>query len=261
MGRLPEGAERRLHPRSEFLLKVHYERPKDVLPDYITDLAMGGAFICTPLEFKTNDNVRFSISFPGLIDPIDLDAVVRWHRPADPETNAGIGVEFVYSSDDQKGLVRDLLDRLNVPVPTQRADHPFRLFLVEDNDFAQRLFRHAVKRFHKEAQAEDLIDVVSAHTGDQALELLKQEPRFDLAIIDHFLPVLTGASLIRELRTMGPHRETPVLVISIGGEGVREEILSAGADLYLDKPVILKQLINTLRILFTTQRMQADSQS
>jgi len=44
-------------------------------------------------------------------------------------------------------------------------------------------------------------------------------------------------------------KDTPVLVISVGGEGVRENVMRTGADLYLDKPVLLKQLLTTLQLL------------
>jgi CheY-like chemotaxis protein len=122
------------------------------------------------------------------------------------------------------------------------------VLLVEDNDFAQKLFRHAVKRFHYEWRDGGSLQVIGAGDGLDALKLLEQTP-IDLAIVDFFLPSLGGAELIRRMRGDPRWAHVPVLVISVGGDGVREEALAAGADLYLDKPVLLKQLLTTLHLL------------
>ena len=70
-------------------------------------------------------------------------------------------------------------------------------------------------------------------------------------MVDYFLPVMTGADVIRKMRQKPQFEATRVLVVSVGGDGVREDALAAGADLYLDKPVLRKQLINTLRLMLT----------
>ena len=51
---------------------------------------------------------------------------------------------------------------------------------------------------------------------------------------------------------MPRYARTPIVVISAGGDGVREDALDAGADLYVDKPVLLKSLLDTLQVLLTT---------
>ena len=71
------------------------------------------------------------------------------------------------------------------------------------------------------------------------------------------LPVLTGAEVVQRLRQMPEGAEMPVLVVSVGGAGVREAAMQAGADLYLDKPVLLKQLLATLRLLVAKRQQQA----
>ena len=43
-------------------------------------------------------------------------------------------------------------------------------------------------------------------------------------------------------------------MVSVGGGSVRKEALAAGADLYLDKPVLLKQLLATLRLLLSKRK-------
>ena len=46
----------------------------------------------------------------------------------------------------------------------------------------------------------------------------------------------------------------PILMISVGGNEVRREALDAGATLFMDKPVLLTQLLETLRVLILKER-------
>jgi hypothetical protein len=41
----------------------------------------------------------------------------------------------------------------------------------------------------------------------------------------------------------------PIVAISVGGSDAREAAISAGADLFLDKPVVLRDLFRTLQVL------------
>jgi DNA-binding response OmpR family regulator len=42
---------------------------------------------------------------------------------------------------------------------------------------------------------------------------------------------------------------TPIVAISVGGRDAREATLSAGADVFVDKPLVFRDLFNTLRIV------------
>jgi len=246
------GSERRSDERTSMVLKVEYSDPEDLLADYLTDVGEGGLFVCTQAPFEIGDRIAFSISFPKLLEPVALQGIVRWHRSAEeaPQESPGVGVELVYDNDAHRQQIRSLLEKLREQAsrrPPARPT-PFRVLLVEDNHFAHDLFRHAVKRFHRELDGTGELQVLSAHNGQEALEIASQN-EVDLAIVDYFLPVMTGDELIRRIREDERNAHTPILVISVGGEGVREESLGAGADLYLDKPVMLKQLLTTLHLL------------
>jgi CheY-like chemotaxis protein len=160
-------------------------------------------------------------------------------------------VQIVYHDDEQRQVVSRLIERLRSQPEESDEERPFRVLLVEDNDFAHKLFNHAVKRFHKEWRRGLPLEIVGAKDGREALEVL-ESTSVDLALVDFFLPVMSGAELIRRMRRDRRLAGTPVLVISVGGAGVREESFAAGADLYLDKPVLLKQLITTLHALLRT---------
>jgi len=131
--------------------------------------------------------------------------------------------------------------------PVARAG-TFCVMLVEDNSFVSELFRHAVRKFQYELGEYEKHDLVMAQTGLEALRIL-ESTRPDVVILDHYLPGITGCALIRRIRSMPGHEQTPILMISMGGNDVRREALESGASLYMDKPVLLTQLLTTLRTL------------
>jgi CheY-like chemotaxis protein len=72
---------------------------------------------------------------------------------------------------------------------------------------------------------------------------------YNLVVVDYYLPAEDGAALISRMRRDERYASTPVLAISVGGRDARDATISAGADLFLDKPVVLRDLLRTLQVL------------
>lgn len=256
----PVAADRRRSPRVHVLLRLEYEARDDLAADYVTDLADGGLFIRTDLNLEVGARVAVSLSFPGLLEPTVVECVVRWRRPPDPQTpreQVGVGVEFIGSLPEQQERVQALLQRLGKPGstrPSQPNMNTFRVLLVEDNAFVSELFRHAVLKLHHELVDYESHDLMMARTGHEALRMLGGDRKPDVVILDHYLPGITGCSLVRRIRSMPDHQRTPILMISMGGDEIRREALASGATLYLDKPILLTQLLETLRALTSKER-------
>ena len=58
-----------------------------------------------------------------------------------------------------------------------------------------------------------------------------------------------GANVIKELRKKPTTRRLPVIAMSSGGPGAREAAERAGADWFLEKPMRLAELLETMREL------------
>lgn len=89
-------------------------------------------------------------------------------------------------------------------------------------------------------------DIQVAHNGDDGMALTADE-RFDLAIIDIFMPEKNGLSMIMELREKSP--DTKIIAIS-GMTRTGTDFLGAaenlGSDLVLEKPFVAEEFIQAV---------------
>jgi DNA-binding response OmpR family regulator len=90
--------------------------------------------------------------------------------------------------------------------------------------------------------------VDTAANGRDALARLAEAP-YDALIIDVYLPVIDGAHVIEQVRSRLGLVALPVIAVSAGGEAARSAALRAGANLFIDKPMRLRQVIETIRSL------------
>jgi CheY-like chemotaxis protein len=126
---------------------------------------------------------------------------------------------------------------------TEAEPRIIRVLLIEDNPHVAELITDgldgAARREHA-GKIAFLFDVVG--DGQAALERLKTvEP--DLIILDVYMPVMDGASFLRHLRAHPQAAKTPVIALSAGGPAAREAAMAAGADVFLDKPIRLNEVL------------------
>lgn len=77
-----------------------------------------------------------------------------------------------------------------------------------------------------------------------------QAARFDLICTDVNMPLMDGLKLVALVRSGGPHRATPVVVITTeAGEEDRRRAQGLGASAYLVKPVQGQQVVEVARRL------------
>jgi DNA-binding response OmpR family regulator len=89
-------------------------------------------------------------------------------------------------------------------------------------------------------------EVLVASDGEQGLAIARNEAdRLDLVLLDVMLPRMSGLEVLRRLRT---EADTPVLILSARGE-VDDIVdgLELGADDYIAKPFVLRELLARVR--------------
>lgn len=90
-------------------------------------------------------------------------------------------------------------------------------------------------------------DVDQAFDGQEALDFIEYS-EYDGIIMDVMMPKLDGYSAVKQLRAKGNH--TPVLMLTAKAEiDDKVEGLDSGADDYLTKPFVVKELLARVRAL------------
>jgi CheY-like chemotaxis protein len=192
--------------------------------------------------------VDLRLSLPTLVEPLQLRARVADRRPARGVGNPA-GIAFRFDAPAARGAIAALLERVIGPAPeepTRARPRAYRVLLVEDNAFIRDMFEYGIAKFFQQRRGSVQLD----HAGDAAAGRSKlANATYDLVIVDYYLPAEDGAAFISCLRRDPKFARSAVVAISVGGREAREATISAGADLFLDKPVVLRDLFRTLQVL------------
>lgn len=243
--------EKRIDPRLPFVLRV-------VLPDRAgllaasENLSRGGLFLQTDHPLALGARVRLTLSFPGLLDPVEVRGVVTWVRPMSPDVRAGVGVRV-----DE--MDRPTLEALvNPPRPPPAASSEpqgkpapegFRVLIVEDNPHIIEMYSYVLKKLARgELAGKVPLEVHFAADGHAALRQL-HESRFSLVMTDLYMPVMDGFQLVEKIREEQSLSTIPVVAISAGGKEAQERAMELGVDLYLRKPVKFVEVLETVKQL------------
>jgi len=93
------------------------------------------------------------------------------------------------------------------------------------------------------------MQVLSASTGREAIEMLESTPDLAIVLMDIMMPEMDGYETMRAIRTKASFRRLPIVALTAKAmKGDREKCLEAGASDYLAKPVNTEQLLSALRM-------------
>ena len=145
------------------------------------------------------------------------------------------------------------LHRPDVELPGQEAismEHPLaddrvlvgkRVLIVDDD--VRNVFALT------SALEEHGLDVVYADSGEEGIQVLKQDPGIKLVLMDVMMPGMDGYTAMREIRRMPSFHSLPVIALTAKAmPGDRENSLAAGATDYVTKPVDVAKLLRLLRM-------------
>jgi DNA-binding response OmpR family regulator len=235
---MARGSLRASGDESRFILRAELRRGDDVVISYAFDLTERSAFIATDWIADIGAEVALRLSFPRLLDPVELVARVEDQcPPSGPGAPASLRLGFE-ANDQLTMLVRRASE-------SHSALHACRILFVEDNGFIRDVFDYGLRAF---LAARGAFVVDHAETVDSAWQRLEGSA-YDVAIVDYYLPAETGAALIERVRADERLAQLPIVAVSVGGRDAREASLAAGADVFLDKPLVFRDLFNTLRVL------------
>lgn len=113
------------------------------------------------------------------------------------------------------------------------------VLLVEDEPGLQEVFALILEL--------EGAEVVRANDGREALECLAKS-RPDLVVTDYMMPRMNGLQLIHHVRSNPEFANVPILLLSAA---LPKTVDASIADVFLPKPVSVKQLIDTAMDLTT----------
>ncbi|MDD4850093.1 MAG: response regulator, partial [Gemmiger sp.] len=162
-----------------------------------------------------------------------------------------------FAEDIQKSLASGMNEHLAKPLEPARLYAALRRFTkgVEGPAIKQKvLFVDDVELNIAvlTAAIDEEYEVLVAHSGRQALEVLAQNPDITAVITDIVMPEMDGIALIRTLRADPRYRRLAILANTQYGDPAQaEQLIDAGADDFLYKPttphVVRNRLQNVLR--------------
>lgn len=116
-----------------------------------------------------------------------------------------------------------------------------RALIVDDSRFVRGFLRGMLE--------EKGIECVEAAEGRAALDLLREDPQFDLALVDWNMPVMNGLEFLTAIRAEGYDSIKVLMVTTEAENDFIVRALDAGADEYLMKPFDEEALADKLAML------------
>ena len=245
---MPHGIQRALVVDDQFINRTILER--QLVPCGIdVTLCRSGADALAALAADAGYDVVITDHIMPDMDGITLAAAIRARHGAMPIVLLSSAIipdldTSVINAVLQKPLLRaELYRRLHgltmpkaveiVPVPTvsDAALRPMRVLTAEDNRTNQLVFRKMVQ--------DQPIELTFANNGLEAVELFKTlKP--DLIFMDISMPEMDGRDAARAIRIAegGSASRVPIVALTAHAmEGDAENILAAGIDEYMTKPL------------------------
>ena len=240
----PDSDNKRRHPRFPLQLHVEYQRGTDYVFEWTENLSEGGFFIRTEQAFPQGSALELTLSFPGLLEPVNVEGRVAWIRAPSLSQCGGVGVEV-----DNEGGRRRLADLALRAADRERGKTcSFSVLIVEDNERIVRSYERVLN--HIAQTTEGQVKIHFAPKAHSALNQLKNHA-VDLVITDIYMPIMDGLTLIENIRKQDFTRNLPVIVVTSGTGDERERAAKLGVRAFLRKPVQFSHILQTIVALAT----------
>jgi len=156
---------------------------------------------------------------------------------SEPDKGSCFWIEVAFEVVDQTQVVVERPEQMS-----SIANVTGKVLLVEDNPVNQEVAKKMLEKIGLEYEL--------AVNGQEAIELLQANDKYNLVLMDCQMPVKDGYEATAEIRTLEMEnkiRHIPVIAMTANAmEGDREKCLDAGMDDYLSKPVKMTEMKKVL---------------
>ena len=93
------------------------------------------------------------------------------------------------------------------------------------------------------------LDVISAESGHEAIEILNDDNSIDIVLMDIMMPELDGYETMKIIRKNNKHKDLTIIAVTAKAmKGDRQRCIESGASDYITKPVNVEQLSSLMRV-------------
>ncbi|MCF7793558.1 MAG: response regulator [Candidatus Cloacimonetes bacterium] len=118
-----------------------------------------------------------------------------------------------------------------------------KILIVDDNSTNRRILKLQCERWK--------MHPVAVESGKEALNMIHNGEKYDIAILDMHMPEMNGAELGIEIRKKYTHEELPLIMLSSVGRPNNEDIPEGTFNMFLSKPVKQSQLFDSMSKVLT----------
>jgi CheY-like chemotaxis protein len=95
------------------------------------------------------------------------------------------------------------------------------------------------------------INVITAESGQEAIQILNENPKIDMVLMDIMMPEMDGYETTQRIRREHKNSTLPIIAVTAKAmKGDRQKCIEAGASDYITKPVKIDQLLSLMRLWF-----------
>jgi putative two-component system response regulator len=116
----------------------------------------------------------------------------------------------------------------------------FKVLIVDDDYINRRLLISLLKKELYQIETIESVD------GEDALQKCKEHSNLQLILLDIEMPNMDGSDFLRVYKRDNPVSKVPIIAIS-SNDLRKKEIISFGANAFLQKPITEKKLIDAIR--------------
>ncbi|MGZ3937030.1 MAG: response regulator, partial [Flavisolibacter sp.] len=93
------------------------------------------------------------------------------------------------------------------------------------------------------------INTITAESGQEAINILGENPTIDMILMDIMMPEMDGYETTQKIRREHKNNNLPIIAVTAKAmKGDREKCIEAGASDYITKPVKIDQLLSLMRV-------------
>ncbi len=244
--------EHRKFDRATAVIKVNYSTHGDLKMDYAQNISRGGLFLATENHFELGQDIELHLNTSGLKNAIAVPGIVRWIGERGTPAVKGIGVQFKLEDPVVKERIDRMVNVVDEPVQNYLAEtmeaQSIQVFILDPNDFASKMYADGIYKMARRGEG-DLsgpVEVSRFNTPQDLKNTLDDRP-CNALIIELKSTEFDGVAVIKELRERFGE-SLPIFAISRPFPRDRYEALEAGATAFLNKPLQMRTLFNTLLI-------------